>query len=111
MSRSKKFHEELELYRAAIKNNNAEKVEYHLGRAHILSQNSTLRHLYVHWLMFIFALQKLDIKEIAGQTLRLIVTVPGHIIGKVPKGNIGWSTVGLTDVMDVPEDLKTVVEE
>lgn len=111
MLREKKFEDELQFYRLALTSKDNTKVRHHLGRAHVLSQNSTLKHLYVHALMFGFALRTFDLKETFGQILRLVVTVPGHMIGKVPRGNIGWSTVGLTQVMQVPEDLESVLTE
>lgn len=109
--REKKFEDELQFYRQGLVSKDGTKIRHHLGRAHVLSQNSTPKHLYVHVLMFGYALRTFDVKEIFGQLLRLVVTVPGHLIGRVPRGNIGWSTVGLTQVMQVPEDLESVLTE
>ena len=81
----------------------------HLGRAHVLSQSSTLSHLYEHFLMIGYAIERKDTKEILGQILRIIVTVPGHLLGRVPVGNIGWSTVGLVQRMQIPDDLRKVI--
>ncbi len=82
---------------------------HHLGRAHVLSQSSTLSHLSIHFLMMGYAIERRDTKEILGQILRILVTVPGHLLGRVPVGNIGWSTVGLVQRMPIPEDLKKVI--
>ncbi|WP_408096349.1 DUF3703 domain-containing protein [Peredibacter sp. HCB2-198] len=108
MLRKKKFEDELQFYQNS---KDDDKIRHHLGRAHVLSQNSVTKHLYVHWLMFAYALKNMDLKETFGQLLRLFVTIPGHMMGRVPRGNIGWSTVGLTEVMQVPEDLKSVLTE
>lgn len=97
---------EIESYNRARSESNHELSLYHLGRAHIISQKSTRYHLYVHFLMLLYALERTDLKEIIGQILRLTVTVPGHILGKVPKGNIGWATIGLTQELPIPDDLK-----
>lgn len=104
-----KLQEELDLYRKANSAADDELVRHHLARAHILSQSSTLTHLYIHVLMFSYACKKRDFPEVAGQILRLIVTIPGHLFGKVPQGNIGWSTVKLTVSMPIPEDLKKYI--
>lgn len=110
MNRTRMYIEEQKLFRLALLKGDHRQVVFHLGRIHILSQNSVTRHMTTHFIMFLYALMKFDIKEVFGQIIRLVVTIPGHMIGKVPKGNIGWSTVGLTEVMPVPEDLKKVVE-
>lgn len=81
---------------------------FHLGRAHILSQKSVVLHLKVHLIMLRYSFKRKDAVEFFGQILRLFVTIPGHLFGKVPVGNIGWSTVGLTEQMPVPEDLKKI---
>ncbi len=106
--RKQKYFQELELYQKASLNKNWEEVVYYLGRAHILSQIYPLSHLYVHFLMLFSSLRFFRLGEISGQILRVFVTLPGHLIGKVPKGNIGWSTVPLTQEMDIPEDLKSL---
>lgn len=100
------FNRELDKFEDALKEKNHEKCFSFLGRAHVLSQHSVLLHLKVHWLMFQYSLKRRDFKEIYGQILRLIVTAPGHLLGRVPVGNIGWSTVKLTQTMPVPDDLK-----
>ena len=109
--REKKFEDELQFYVQALVLKDDAKVKLHLGRAHVLSQNSTWKHLSVHVLMLGYAVRTFDMNETFGQLLRLVVTIPGHLIGRVPRGNIGWSTVGLTQVMQVPEDLESVLTE
>lgn len=104
--RKQKYFQELELYRKASLNKNWEEVVYYLGRAHVLSQSYPFSHLYVHFLMLFASFRFFRLGEISGQLLRVFVTLPGHIIGRVPRGNIGWSTVPLTQEMDIPEDLK-----
>lgn len=106
--RKQKYIQEINLYQKASLNKNWEEVVYYLGRAHILSQTYPLSHLYVHFLMLFSSLRFFRLGEILGQILRVFVTLPGHAIGKVPHGNIGWSSVPLTQEMDIPEDLKSV---
>lgn len=102
---------EISLFREAKIIHNHESCFRHLSRAHILSQSSTFNHLRIHWLMFGYAIGRKDYGEVMGQILRLLVTVPGHLLGRVPVGNIGWSTVGLVEELPIPEDLRKVIEE
>ncbi len=101
----KKFIQEIHDYKNSWSSRDYKACIHHLGRAHIISQQSPTLHLYVHWMMFWFALSQCDLREVVGQIVRLIVTIPGHLIGKVPKGNIGWSFVGLTQEMEIPDDI------
>jgi hypothetical protein len=108
MNPADKLRVEIESSKAAMSYTD---LRYHLGRAHVLSQNNPRKHLWIHWLMFKAAFRYKDAHEIRGQILRLIVTLPGHILGRVPKGNIGWSSVGLMEVMPIDKDLISHVEE
>ena len=99
---------EFQIYKA---NRNHQKCVEHLGRAHVLSQSSMLSHFYVHWLMLGYALRNKDTPEVRGQMIRLLVILPGHLIGRVPKGNIGWSSVGLTQEMPIPDDFKHLLSK
>ena len=45
------------------------------------------------------------IKKIFCCFLCLLITIPGHILRKVPIGNTGWSDIGLVQTMPIPEDL------
>lgn len=110
MNRKRKYIEEQKFLVQALLKGDHNMVVFHLGRIHILAQNSVSKHMATHFQMFLYALVTFNFKEVLGQLIRLIVTIPGHVIGKVPKGNIGWSTVGLTEVMPIPNDLKSIIE-
>ncbi|MGE3608589.1 MAG: DUF3703 domain-containing protein [Bacteriovoracaceae bacterium] len=99
---------ELNLFKQARSNREYKKCETYLGRAHILSQKSIFAHLAVHFIMFMYAFGKRDYREMRGQVLRFFVVVPGHLLGKVPLGNTGWSTMKLTETGSIPEDLKQI---
>lgn len=77
---------------------------YHLGRAHILSQHRWFHHFYVHFLMFEYSWGRKDRKEVWAQIIRMFATVPGHIFQKLPKGNTGWSNVGLREELPLPKE-------
>lgn len=104
----KQFNKELQNFQQANRLKNHEQCFHYLSRAHILSQKSVKLHLKTHLIMFKYALARNDMKEIGGQIIRLLVTIPGHFFGKVPVGNIGWATVRLTEKMSIPEDLKSI---
>lgn len=100
---------ELEKYKEGLRKKDKASVVYHLGRAHILSQDNAYRHVYIHWLMLLFSFQFMKLSEVFAQMVRIVVTLPGHLTGRVPVGNIGWGFVGLMQTMPIPEDLKEFV--
>jgi hypothetical protein len=102
---------EIENYYEALALNNHKLCLEYLGRAHIVSQSYVIFHLYVHWLMLKYSVLIKDRKEISGQLLRLFVTVPGHVLKRVPIGNTGWSDKGLLQTMPLPEDLDKKLKE
>jgi hypothetical protein len=104
--RLKKMKSEISLFKDAFESQNDELCRHHLGRAHILSQCSVIDHLNIHLLMLVYSLRQFNFNECMGQLLRLFVTCPGHLFGRVPQGNIGWSSVALTEELPIPEDLK-----
>jgi hypothetical protein len=100
---------ELALYQDARVIANHDLSFNHLGRAHIIAQGRWFHHFYIHFLMFEYAWRRKDYKEVWGQTLRMMATIPGHLFGRLPTGNIGWSTVPLNQKMPLPEDLKRLL--
>lgn len=83
----------------------------HLERAHILSQAYAWPHIYVHWLMLTVAIRQKNIKEIAGQIIRLLVAGPGTLSGRAPLGNTGGANVGILQPMPIPPDLQAILDK
>lgn len=83
----------------------------HLERAHILSQSSAWRHLCIHFVMFIYAIMRREIREALGQVPRMILAVPSSLLGLAPLGNTGRSSVGLFATASLPKDLETLVRK
>lgn len=106
---SKALVQEISKYRESRLKGSHEACVHHLGRAHIISQGRWFHHLYVHVLMMEYAWARRDYREFYGQILRAVVTIPGHLLGRVPVGNIGWSTVGLMEKMPIPKDLVSLL--
>jgi hypothetical protein len=83
---------------------------HHLGRAHILAQTRLGPHCVSHWRMLAFAVQLRDWPEAAGQLLRLLLAPVGNLTGRLPIGNTGRSTVSAFAAMDIPSDLRAIID-
>lgn len=66
-----------------------------LEQAHIMSQPLPWPHFYIHWLMFTLALRHKEFKEALGQVPRMILAMPGSLLGKAPRGNVGSTKMGI----------------
>jgi len=83
---------------------------HHLGRAHILAQTRLGPHCASHRRMLAFAVQLRDWPEAAGQLLRLAIAPLGNLTGRLPTGNTGRSTVSAFTAMDIPSDLRAIID-
>jgi hypothetical protein len=82
----------------------------HLERAHIIGQAFPFQHSYVHWLMLNFGFKIKDFKEIVGQIPRLLVGGVKSFVGKIPVGNTGGANVPPLQPMEIPADLRLILE-
>ncbi len=80
-----------------------------LERAHILGQRFLWPHIVTHLAMLHIGWLRRDWREVAGQLLRLVATLPGWLSGWVPKGNPGGAAVPALKPMPVPPDLQPIV--
>ncbi len=83
----------------------------HLERAHVLGQASTYQHTRIHWLMLKHGVGQRDLKEIAGQILRIGGAATKTPLGIYPKGNTGGSNVYFFKRMPVPADLQQILDK
>ena len=83
----------------------------HLERAHILSQPLAWSHLATHAAMFAAAWRRRDGRELAGQSIRLLLALPGSVSGRYPAGNTGGADVSAFKAMPVPADLRPLLTE
>jgi hypothetical protein len=81
----------------------------HLERAHIVSQPLVGLHVRTHVAMLSAALRRKDLREVLGQTLRLVLAGPGSLTGRFPVGNTGGADVSAFTPMAVPDDLREVL--
>lgn len=100
---------EISLAQTAFQNGDYSKCFYHLERAHILGQRSTVKHTYAHWLMFRVGVQQGDFREILGQVPRMLASLLFSRIW-VPVGNTGRSRVPAMKVMPIPDDLRHLLQ-
>jgi Protein of unknown function (DUF3703) len=87
---------------------NVERAFEHLGRAHILSQRFTWRHVHVHWLMLKLGLSVRDWPEVIGQLSRIVAAAVFSRIW-VPIGNTGRANVSAMQPMPIPDDLRKLL--
>ena len=106
-------HIEAEITRAAelSKAGDSKAAFRHLERAHILGQASTSQHTRVHWLMLKHGIKTGDMRETAGQLLRIVGAATKTPLGIYPKGNTGGANVSPVRPMPVPEDLAEILRE
>ncbi|GAB1386675.1 hypothetical protein MASR1M59_18230 [Melaminivora sp.] len=60
-----------------------------LEAAHVVGQNRLLLHWRAHWQMLRYAQQLNEAAEIRGQRARLLLTLLGHLVRRLPQGNTG----------------------
>lgn len=82
----------------------------HLERAHVLGQRSTREHVRVHWRMFVWARRRRDAREAIGQALRLVGAATKTAFGLVPEGNTGGANVSPFRRIEIPSDLRAILE-
>lgn len=82
-----------------------------LERAHILGQRYLIPHIQTHLLMLRIGWKQRDLREIFGQILRLAATIPGYILGWVPKGNTGGSNVSAIRPIPLQGDLAKLLAD
>jgi pimeloyl-ACP methyl ester carboxylesterase len=82
---------------------------YHLERAHILGQTSTIEHVRVHGRMLLWGLRRRNVWEVAGQMQRMIGAAAVTGLGLIPHGNTGGSNVSAFKAMPIPEDLSAII--
>lgn len=105
----KYYRVELSEYKGALKTGNLPQAWYHLERAHILGQAYPKEHSYVHWKMLLFGFQIKNWTEIRGQILRLFFGGVKSFVGKIPVGNTGGANVPPLLPMEIPGDLKHIL--
>jgi hypothetical protein len=105
------FLQELEIAGKYFSRNDFRSSWYHLERAHILGQPYPFHHTLVHWKMLCFGIKIKDMREIFGQIPRLLVGGVKSFVGEIPVGNTGGANVPPLKKMEIPFELKRIIEE
>lgn len=81
-----------------------------LAAAHVVGQSSFQLHWRNHLAMLDFARDIGDWREVAGQAVRLALVPLGHLLGRLPAGNIGRATVSAFQPMQVPVGVQRLID-
>ncbi len=98
------FDHEMEAARAAWRAGDPDAAFGFLVRAHILGQRHLWPHVLTHLSMLRVGWRRRDGREIVGQIVRLLATLPGALIGWVPAGNTGGANVSALRPMPMPAE-------
>lgn len=82
-----------------------------LEAAHVLGQTRLSLHWRSHTAMLRYALQQRDLREAAGQLLRLALVPLGHALARLPMGNIGRARVSAFAPMAPRTDITPLIDE
>jgi hypothetical protein len=82
----------------------------HLERAHVLGQRDTRAHVRAHWAMFSLAWRRRNFVELRGQAGRIVGAALFTWIW-VPDGNTGGANVSALKRMEIPPDLRRLLDE
>ena len=81
-----------------------------LEAAHVVGQHDVAMHFDSHRRMLALARATRDWKEVFGQLARLALLPLGHLLRRIPAGNIGRSTVPITRAMQPPETVQVLID-
>lgn len=103
------YEREIVMAQAAFQQRDYARCFHHLERAHITGILDPVRHARTHWLMLRAAIGQRNVREIIGQSPRLLTSM------FIPRawaahGNTGRACVRPFKAMQPPEDLRAWVE-
>ncbi|MBV7540971.1 DUF3703 domain-containing protein [Acidovorax sp. sic0104] len=82
-----------------------------LEAAHVVGQGSLPLHWQSHCAMLHYALALRDLREAAGQLLRLALVSVGHLLDRLPRGNIGRSHVNAFKPMTPTAEVQALIDQ
>lgn len=82
-----------------------------LEAAHVVGQTELRLHWAAHTAMLRFAIQTRNLREVAGQLLRLALVPLGHLLQRLPAGNIGRATVSAFATMPAHERSSQLIRQ
>jgi hypothetical protein len=81
-----------------------------LMAAHVVGQHDPGMHFDSHRRMLALARSTRDWREAMGQVVRLALLPLGHLLRRIPMGNIGRSTVPITQEMQPPDTVQVLID-
>ena len=103
------FEKELTDATVAFKSQHFQVSWRHLERAHILGQPYPVAHTFVHLKMLYFGVRTKNVTEVFGQIPRLVFGGVKSFVGTVPVGNTGGANVPPLKSMEIPTELKKIL--
>jgi hypothetical protein len=82
-----------------------------LEDAHVIGQQSTYFHCLVHYKMLLHGMRQRDVKEVFGQVFRFIGAATKTMLGWVPLGNTGGSSVSPFRPMPISAENRAVLAD
>lgn len=95
---------EVERAESFVAKNNLGAAFRHLERAHVLGQAITYEHTRVHFLMLKIGWKQKDLREVFGQTFRIIGASTKTPFGIYPTENTGGANVSPFKRMSISDD-------
>lgn len=80
-----------------------------LMAAHVVGQLDLRLHLHSHWRMLRLAVATRDVPEVWGQLFRLALVPLGHVLQRLPAGNVGRATVNAFRPMRPDERVRRLI--
>jgi len=80
-----------------------------LMAAHVAGQYRLRLHWDSHVRMLGQAWRERDLREVSGQLLRLALVPLGHVLQRLPAGNVGRATVSAFAPMQPPPDVESLL--
>ncbi|MFT6098800.1 MAG: hypothetical protein ACJAYF_001343 [Arenicella sp.] len=100
---------ELELAAHARESGNIMAEFQYLENAHVIGQESTYWHVKVHVLMFLWAVRNAQLKELVGQSFRIVGAATKTAFGLVPQGNTGGTNVSPFKTMPIKAEYQAII--
>lgn len=79
--------------------------------AHVLSQPLIWLHTKVHLVMLVFAVRTLDVREAAGQLMRIALAPIGSALARYPVGNTGRARISAFAPMPIAAEVQAIFDE
>lgn len=106
------FKAELENAKTAIAVQDFETAWVALQRAHILGQRDARAHTLAHWNMLKLAWKQRDFREVVGQLMPVLLSVPlTPLYGQMRSLRGGKANINDVERMSIPQDIQQILNQ